>query len=120
MGSAVRWVDARGRRAAMRTGTLIAQVARQAGVDGGIDLLTSHGAARSPLRGFPADADERWRPAPDPATGVLHVDPEFSLPTTAGPLPFRLYYDAQSYQMTETWVNAEWGFGWHASFPPRI
>src|SRR5712692_8840994 len=104
----------------MRTGTLMEQVARQAGVDGGIDLLTPHGAARGPLRGMPANADERWRPAPDPATGVLHLDPEFSIPTTAGPLTWRLYYDAQNDWATSTWASAEWGFGWHASFPPRI
>jgi len=72
----------------------------------------------APGRGLSADADIRWRPVPDPATGALQVDPEFSLPTTAGPLNWQLWYDRHHEQGGN--VGYDWGYGWRASFPLRL
>jgi len=63
----------------------------------------------------PKDADLLWRPVPDPVDGSLIQDPDFTLPTAAGPLAWRLFYDSGQAN-----TNSEWGYGRQASFPLRL
>src|SRR5436853_7635320 len=61
------------------------------------------------------DIDLEWHPEPDPATGALTQDPDFTLATTAGPLAWRLFHDSQNAA-----TDSEWGFGRSASWPLRL
>jgi YD repeat-containing protein len=61
--------------------------------------------------GMPADADARWRPAPHP-DGSLIQDPDFTLPTAAGPLTWRLFHDS-----SDPTTIGPWGARRRASFP---
>jgi YD repeat-containing protein len=71
----------------MRLLEMAEQMARRAEAAGGPQYLVPPGWA-DPTG---ANADRRWRPVPH-ADGSLTVDPEFSLPTAAGPLEFRLFH----------------------------
>lgn len=64
-----------------------------------LDDQSPHNRAHAPL------------PSPD---GDLVQDPEITLPTTAGPLSWRLFY--YSYRK----LDGEWGYGRRASFPLRL
>src|SRR5438874_1309512 len=58
--------------------------------------------------------ERAWSPLPSP-DGQLVQDPEFTLPTTAGPLRWQLFY--HSYR---AYLDGAFGFGRRASFPMRL
>jgi YD repeat-containing protein len=58
--------------------------------------------------------DPWWRPVPN-TDGSLLSDPELTLPTTAGPLVWRLYHDS-----TRATQLYDYGRGWRGSFPLRL
>src|SRR5689334_11095540 len=62
-----------------------------------------------------AHSDPRWRPAPSPTDGSLVQDPDFSFPTTAGPLTFRLFHSSVNASQ-----DSEFGSGRRASWPLRL
>jgi len=95
----------------MRILDLVEQVSQRAEAQGGMTFLSPSRAAR----GEPPSADPHWRPAPDPTDGVLVQDPDFALPTTAGPLTWRLFHTSAG-----TRVRTEWGLRRRASFPLRL
>jgi YD repeat-containing protein len=80
----------------------------RSGVTTGADYPTPPGWAA----GQPPDADLRWRPAPDPCDGSLLQDPDFTLPTAAGPLNWNLFYNS-----TTAATDSPWGSGRRASWP---
>src|SRR5579871_3262368 len=57
--------------------------------------------------------DRAYSPFPSPS-GELIQDPDFALPTSAGALPWRLFYYSNSSQ-----VNGDFGYGRRASWPLR-
>jgi hypothetical protein len=61
-----------------------------------------------------AGADRQWRPAPE-ADGTLLQDPDFELPTTAGPLRWSLFHDSSTAAAT-----GPWGYGRRGSFPLNL
>src|SRR5262249_52008222 len=61
--------------------------------------------------GSSSGADPHWRPVPAPDGGLIQ-DPDFSLPTKAGPLRWSLFYDS-----TAAATAGPWGYGRRASFP---
>src|SRR6266566_908763 len=75
---------------------------------GGPDYLTPPGWAAA----RPPDADLLWRPAPSPIDGSLLQDPDFSLPTAAGPLNWNLFYNS-----TNAAADSPYGSGRRASWP---
>src|SRR4051812_45379754 len=60
----------------------------------------------------PSMAAHRPLPRPD---GALVQDPDFTLPTTAGPITWRLFYNSDDAD-----VPGPWGFGRRASYPTRL
>src|SRR5436309_1869021 len=68
---------------------------------------------QAPLKAQPEEL-RRHAPLPEPG-GELAVDPDFVLPTSAGRLPWHLFYSS------DRAANADfWGFGWRASWPSRL
>lgn len=59
-------------------------------------------------------AELHWRPTPD-AMGRLVQDPDFTLPTTAGPLTWRLFYDSRLADQP-----SELGYGRSSSLSIRV
>src|SRR5712692_656565 len=98
----------------MRILEMVEQIQRQAETRGGMTFLAPIPPTPQPTPSLPADADPRWRPAPN-ADGSLFQDPDFTLPTVAGPLNFGLFYDGNSVSQ-----DSEWGFGRRGSFPLRL
>jgi YD repeat-containing protein len=92
----------------MRLLEMIERQTEQAQREGGRQFITLPGGPAT----LPVDADRQWRPAPNPVDGSLLQDPEFTLPTCAGPLAFRLFYDSNV-----AGTDSEWGFGRRASWP---
>src|SRR4051812_29342651 len=68
-----------------------------------------------PAPGAGPGADPHWRPEPDLATGALVQDPDFTLPTRAGPVTWCLRHDSMS-----AGENGPWGFGRRGSFPLKL
>src|SRR5712691_10780022 len=95
----------------MRILEMVEAIEAQAREAGGFAVITppDWAAATTP------DADLVWRPAPCPADGSLAQDPDFTLPTAAGPLAWRLFYNSG-----QASTNSEWGYGRQASFPLRL
>src|SRR5687768_10710799 len=100
----------------MRFLEMAEQVAELARQQGGAFYLTEEGIRPGPLP-LPVaapGADPQWRPAVQP-DGSLLQDPDFSLPSTAGPVQWRLFYDSSTAA-----ENTAWGYGRRASFPLRL
>ncbi len=77
-------------------------MAELAGQPGGIQFVDLNGA---PAPDALASAELQWRPAPD-RSGALVQDPDWTLPSTAGPVTWRLLYDAQAADQ-----SGPWGYG---------
>src|SRR5438876_278874 len=77
----------------------------------GDELGKSFGHA--PLDGQ-SSRERAFAPLPSP-DGKLVQDPDFVLPTIAGPLPWRLYYYSDLADQ-----SSEWGYGRRASWPIRL
>src|SRR5437879_4932723 len=99
----------------MRILEMVERIAQAAEAEGGMKFVTPAGSAAGPSGGTPPGADPHWRPAPNPAARRLAQDPDFSLPTTAGPLTWRIFHES-----TQAGTDSEWGFGRRASFPLRL
>src|SRR5438876_79231 len=99
----------------MRILELAERLAQEAQAMGGMRFVAPPEMVAEPRAGIPSSADPRWRPAPDPLSGGLTQDPEFSLPTTAGPVTWRLFYDTSS-----AGTDSGWGSGHRASLPLRL
>ena len=95
----------------MRILEMVEQMAAQVPEIAGPDFLTPPGWAAA----RPQDADLAWRPAPDPRDGSLTLDPDFSLPSTAGPVVWQMFNNS-----SQSTFLYEWGNGWRASFPLRL
>jgi YD repeat-containing protein len=95
----------------MRILEMVEEIEEQAEAAGGYELVAPPGwsAATTP------DADLHWRAAPNPISGGLFQDPDFTYPTTAGPLAFRLFYYSGNAA-----VASEYGSGRRASWPLRL
>src|SRR5438876_11077037 len=77
----------------------------------GTDVIPPPGWAA----GQPRDANPRWRPAPEPASGALVQDPDFEFPTIAGPLAFRLFHNSNAGAS-----DSPFGFARRASWPLHL
>src|SRR5438128_8506782 len=95
----------------MRVLEQVQRIAEQMEEAGGPEVLTPPGWAAA----RPADADLVWRPAANPLDGSLFQDPDFSLPTAAGPITWRLFYNSSAAA-----TNSDWGYGRRASWPLRL
>jgi RHS repeat-associated protein len=88
------------------------QLAEQtASQPGGIQFLTPQGVQA----GSRGQVDPCWRPAPALSDGSLVQDPDFTLPSTAGPVRWSLYHDSKTAD-----TDSEWGWGRRASFPLKL
>ena len=100
----------------MSFGAMLERMQQQIREEGGLRALSLSGDPSAGAAGRPAPAaDPHWRPAPDPGDGSLVQDPDFTLPTTAGPLRWSLFHDSRNAAAT-----GEWGYGRRASFPLKL
>jgi hypothetical protein len=100
----------------MRILDLVERMTAQTRAQGGALRLETDAPPHDPQSAtLPGEADLRWRPAPNPNTGALFLDPEFTLPSLAGPVTWRLFYDS-----TSAGTDSEWGYGHRSSFWPRL
>ena len=81
----------------------MAQQLAESAASGGLRVLTPEGSRPA----VPEDIDPCWRPAPD-AAGNLLQDPDFTLPSTAGPVHWALYHHSEEASQEHVTLPTVW------------